>query len=196
MPALQNARHERFAALLSRGMHQGKAYKEAGFRNAHRSSASKLARQPQIRARVDELLKARGDAEAQAIAKIAVKFELSRQWVIDKLVKNAEIALGERPVQARADALEYRYDGAVAARSLELLGREVGLFVERKQIDVVADVKRLSDAELLAQIRETAGELLELTAEDATPEDEFSPEALEAAPVEEIKSSEATPTVE
>lgn len=170
MPALQNARHERFAQNLAKGMHQAKAYKEAGFSAAHRSSSSVLARKPHIRARVDEILKARGEAATQTFVAVERKFELTRQWVVEKLVKNAEIALGERPVQTRSDGLEYRYDGAVAARSLELLGREVGLFVERKQIDVVADIKRLSDAELLQQIRETAGELLELTAEDATPE--------------------------
>lgn len=195
MPALQNPRHERFAQNLAKGMHQGKAYKDAGYSAAYRSSSSLLARKQHIRARVDEILKARGEAATQTFVAVERKFELTRQWVVEKLVKNAEIALGERPIQHRGEA-EYRYDGAVAARSLELLGREVGLFVERKQIDVIADVKRLSDAELLQQIRETAGELLELTAEDATPEDEFSPEAIEQPPVEENKSEGASPTVE
>ena len=170
MPALQNARHERYAQLLAKGWHQGKAYKEAGFKAAYRSSASNLARKQHIRARVDEILLAHGEAQKQAIAVVERKFELSRQWVIDKLVKNAEISLGERPIQYRGK-VEYRYDGAVAARSLELLGREVGLFTEKKQIDITADVKKLSDAELLAQIRETAGELLELSAETVEPEE-------------------------
>jgi phage terminase small subunit len=171
MPALQNARHEAYAQLLAKGWHQGKAYKEAGFSNDRRSSASMLARKAHIRARIDEILVARAEAEKRAFVAVSTKFELSRQWVIDKLVKNCEIALAERPVQTRSDGLEYRYDGAVAARSLELLGREVGLFVEKKQIDITADVRKLSDAELLAQIRETAGELLELTAETVEPEE-------------------------
>lgn len=179
MPALQNARHEAYAQLLAKGWHQGKAYKEAGFSNDRRSSASMLARKAHIRARVDEILVARAEAEKRAFVAVSTKFELSRQWVIDKLVKNCEIALAERPVQTRSDGLEYRYDGAVAARSLELLGREVGLFTEKKQIDITADVKKLSDAELLAQIRETAGELLELSAETVEPEalDDLSSDA-------------------
>ena len=193
MPALLNARHEAFAQNLAKGMHQGKAYLQAGFSNGHRSSASVLARKRHIRARVDEILAVKSKAEAQAIAAVARKFELSRQWVVDKLVKNAEIALGERPVQTKADGLEYRYDGAVAARSLELLGREVGLFVEKKQIDINADLKALSDAELLARIKETAGELIELSAETVEPEEDYSPEAIENSPDAENKSSEATP---
>lgn len=196
MPALQNARHEAYAQLLAKGLHQNKAYKAAGFSNAHRSSASILARKKHISARVEEILNARAEAEKRAIAAVATKFELSRQWVIDKLVKNAEIALGEKPINPRADTLEYRWDGAVAARSLELLGREVGLFTEKKQIDIMADVKRLSDAELLAQIRETAGELLELSAETVEPQEEFSPESIDNPYVEENKSSEATPSLE
>ena len=192
MPALQNARHERFAQNLAKGMHQAKAYKDAGFKAAYRSSSSNLARKQHIRARVDEILLARGEAQKQAIAAVEKKFELSRQWVVEKLVKNAEIALGERPVQHRGEA-EYRYDGAVAARSLELLGREVGLFTERKQIDISADLKQLSDAELLARIKETAGELIELSAETVEPEEDYSPEAIENSPDAENKSSEATP---
>ncbi len=170
MPALLNAKHEAYAQLLAKGMHQGRAYKAAGFSTAHRSSASVLARKEHIRSRVAEILDMKSRAEAQAIAAVARKFELSRQWVIDKLVVNAEIALGERPINARAEQLEYKWDGAVAARSLELLGREVGLFTERKQIDISADLKQLSDAELLARIKETAGELIELSAETVEPE--------------------------
>lgn len=193
MPALQNARHEAYAQLLAKGMHQGRAYKAAGFSTSHRSSASVLARKQHIRTRVAEILDMKSRAEAHAIAAVARKFELSRQWVIDKLVVNAEIALGERPINARAEQLEYRWDGAVAARSLELLGREVGLFTERKQIDVVADLKTLSDDDLLAQIRSTASELLELTANEVTPEENNSTSALEVGGSEENNSRDPSP---
>ena len=55
MAALTNTRHELFAQALARGMTQGAAYGEAGYKQ-HGSSASRLAGQARIRTRVAELI--------------------------------------------------------------------------------------------------------------------------------------------
>ena len=58
MPALDNARHEKFAQALAKGASAAEAYKEAGYRcseAAARSSASALLTNPNIEARVTEL---------------------------------------------------------------------------------------------------------------------------------------------
>ena len=54
MPALKNARHERFAKLVAMGMEAFKAHGEAGFR-ADRSNAIKLKNKPHVKARIEEL---------------------------------------------------------------------------------------------------------------------------------------------
>jgi hypothetical protein len=56
---------------------------------------------------------------------------------------------------------EYRWDGNVANRALELLGRELGLFTERSSQAVWdGDIKSVTDeqlAKLISTLRETAG---------------------------------------
>lgn len=54
MPALKNARHERFAQELAKGKSQEEAYREAGYRG-DRTAASRLSTNVNIRARVAEL---------------------------------------------------------------------------------------------------------------------------------------------
>jgi len=54
---LKNSKYERFAQLISAGdQSQADAYKAAGFSVANEANASKLAKRPEVKARVDELL--------------------------------------------------------------------------------------------------------------------------------------------
>ena len=56
----------------------------------------------------------------------------ARRWVLERLAWNVERAMQGEAVVLRGKATgEYRYDGAVANRALELLGKELGLFTER-----------------------------------------------------------------
>lgn len=116
---------------------------------------AKLASKPAVQARIAEL---RAAAEEQSRAKYAV----DRDWVLRKLIDNANRSMQAEPVRdAEGNPTgEYRYDGATANRSLELIGREFGMFVNRT-VNVNADLRdlaKLSDAELMnrfkaAQIR-------------------------------------------
>ena len=68
---------------------------------------------------------------------------LSRQYVVDALLENAEKALGRRPVKIGADGNEvYIYRGDVANRAIQLAGLECGLFTERKEITHSAEFDR------------------------------------------------------
>ena len=51
---LRDARHEKFAQLRTEGRAQSKAYAGAGFR-PHKGNAARLARRPEVRARVEWL---------------------------------------------------------------------------------------------------------------------------------------------
>lgn len=121
MPILSSARQELFAQGLAAGKTADQAYIDAGY-SPDRHHAARLATKGHVRARVEELL---GRA-TQGIV-------LTQQWVIEKLIENANRAMQEAEVKAGSG--EYKYDGAVANRALELLGKQIGMFIERQVTD-------------------------------------------------------------
>jgi hypothetical protein len=50
-------------------------------------------------------------------------------------MENANRAMQAVPA---SEGGEYRYDGAVANRALELLGKEIGMFIDRSKVDLTA----------------------------------------------------------
>lgn len=128
MPILDNSRHEAFAQAIVKGLNATEAYKSVGYEakgNAAESAASRLLSDVRVTARIQEL-------QARAADGVVV----SKQWVLERLIENAN-----RAMQAEA-ALdddgkpvgEYRYDGSVANRALELVGKELGMFIDRKEV--------------------------------------------------------------
>ncbi|MGE0723255.1 MAG: hypothetical protein AB7O45_02710 [Alphaproteobacteria bacterium] len=130
MPELTNDRHERFAKRVAGGVAASIAYVEVGFKAKNSKTAeacaSRLLATAKVRERVAEL---RADL-ASAAQRASL---LTREWVIDRLQENAERAMQARPVlNAEGNPTgEYRYEGNVANRALELLGKELGMFRER-----------------------------------------------------------------
>ena len=72
-----------------------------------------------------------------------------RDWVIARLVETAERALQAVPVTDRKGEPtgEFTYQGSVALRALELLGRELGMFSDKKEPGE-GGVEALSDDDL------------------------------------------------
>jgi phage terminase small subunit len=84
--------------------------------------------------------------ELQAAA--AAKTVLSRQWVIERLVENVERAMQAVPVldhEGEATG-EYSYQGNVANKALELLGKEIGMFVGPREDDLAMTLRVTIDA--------------------------------------------------
>lgn len=108
MPALANARHERFAQELAKGKSATEAYAEAGYEES-RSAASRLSANVNVQARVAELKE-----------RAAANVSLTREWVLEQLVDNA------------AKAKEAG-DFGPSNQALNLLGKELGMFVERTE---------------------------------------------------------------
>jgi hypothetical protein len=77
------------------------------------SYATDLKQKPNIGERVRELLKQREHINAQATAKAIEKPALTKQWVIERLMSFAKCADKD----------------AASVRALELLGKELGMFV-------------------------------------------------------------------
>lgn len=134
MAALKNPRHELFAQAIAKGKSQIEAHAAAGF-NPHRSNASKLARTANVIARIAELHNRSVDMERAATEKAAERLSIDREWVLSRLVENVNRAM--QAVKAggpKGDGPgEYRYDGAVANAALALIGKELGMFIERTE---------------------------------------------------------------
>jgi phage terminase small subunit len=109
MPVLTNAKHERFAQELAAGKTADEAYEAAGYAQ-NRGNAIRLKANESVAARVAELQQRAADGVV-----------LTRQWVIEQLIDNV--------TQAKKSG--EKIDGATANRALELLGKELGMFVER-----------------------------------------------------------------
>ncbi len=63
------------------------------------------------------------------------KSELSVQWVLDKLKMNAERALQIIPVLDKEgnETGKFQYEGSVANRACELIGKHLGMFLEKAE---------------------------------------------------------------
>jgi hypothetical protein len=94
--------------------------------------------------RVDELLAARDLADLEATRRATEALGIDKAWVMARLVENAERALQRVPVTNEdGTVVEYRYEGNVANRALELLGKELGMFIDRKEIRTQATLEQL-----------------------------------------------------
>ncbi|MBV9753661.1 MAG: hypothetical protein JO188_14155 [Hyphomicrobiales bacterium] len=73
-------------------------------------------------------------ASAKAKRRGAPAKPATREWVLERLTENVRRAMQIEPVTLRGTPTgDFRYEGSVANRALELLGKELGLFVERNE---------------------------------------------------------------
>lgn len=75
-------------------------------------------------------------AIAEGQKKIAKKLEITQEWVLTRLRENVERAMQVEPVLDREGKAigEYTYAGSVANGALTLLGKHLGMFVDRQDI--------------------------------------------------------------
>ena len=149
MPILRNARHEQFAQQLAGGATAIDAHRAAGFR-ADRGNATRLQQNDSIRQRVAEILAEREAIHGQATARAIERTGSTKQWVIDQLRENVERAMQAQPVLDRAGRPTgmFIYNGAAANRALELLGKEMGMFIDRREVRNVDEFEKMDEVEL------------------------------------------------
>ncbi len=133
---LTNPRHERFAQAVANGESAAKAYSLSGYLNKNDQvlavNASRLLKTAKVRDRVS-FLRTQLFEEALRLA------GFSRSLVLKKLMDNAE------------NAPEF----AAKNRALELLGKELGMFVDRTDAKVtVRTLADLSEEDLAAIIQQ------------------------------------------
>lgn len=109
--------------------------------------ASRLLAEYKVDARIKELREA---ATRKAVQRIGI----SKEWVLDQLVENVKTAKAAIPVlDAEGNPVgEYRTNLQAANRALELIGKELGMFVDRKEIRTGALLEE-ADTETLMEMR-------------------------------------------
>lgn len=128
------AKQEKFAQAVAGGVSPVEAYREVyGAKNRSAKTlgedACRASKHPKIYARIEEL-------RAKATEKVVAKLALTKEWVLSELVKVNAAAQAAEPVLDREgnSTGEYKANLAAANRALELIGKELGMFVDRKEI--------------------------------------------------------------
>lgn len=141
MPVLHSRKQEKFCQLIAQGEPGSRAYSSAyGMANLEnaKTAASRLrAENVNVNPRIDEIRAKIDNVVSTSIQATALSACVDRFWIIEKLRENVLRSLQLIPPMDDAGNVlpgVYRYDGAVANRSLELLGKEIGMFRERLEI--------------------------------------------------------------
>lgn len=134
---LKNAKHEHFAQLVANGEPAARAYEIAGYSGkGAKQSAARLLTDADVCDRIAHLRSIKVAGIEKATAAVVEKAGLSKEWVISQLMENVSMAKQAEPVLDREgkETGEYTQNLAAANKALELLGKEVGMFVDRKEI--------------------------------------------------------------
>ena len=153
---LDNEKHEAFAHLVAKGMTPPKAYVLAGYREKGAvPSASRLLKNVNVLLRIEQL---RESIVAVTIQKTAIE----KAWVLTELVE--VVKLGKERKAVTVDGVPLKIDDklveseptnlAAANKALELIGKEIGMFIERSERGKPGDFSNLSEEELLRRIDE------------------------------------------
>lgn len=104
-----------------------------------------------------EKLRSEQDQQRSVVAK------LNREWVLERLMKNARLSLGEEPAKVkrlvRGEVVEVEthvIDQSAANRALELLGKELRMFRDQIEIGGVGEFDTMTTAELRRVVIEEA----------------------------------------
>jgi Lhr-like helicase len=152
----------------------------AAFRETHASRGtpttcskrgSELMKRPEIAETVQRI---RDRATEVVAAKVAANVDVTRDYVLSRLkeivercMQNAQILTRHgKPVMVETAGGErvpaYTFNARDANRALELLGREIGMFVERKEVRT-GPLVSLADHELDAELATLTAEVAQLT---------------------------------
>lgn len=78
------------------------------------------------------------EAIAAAIEARKERTEVSQDWVLTTLVENVKRSMQAEPVRDHEgnETGEYRYEGSVANKALELIGKHLGMFTEKRKVEL------------------------------------------------------------
>lgn len=178
------ARQRAFVMLVVEGKSQADAYREAFGKpatypdNAARTRGNAVASKPHVRAELDKL---KAEITARVRVAAAAKHAISVQYVMSALHEVAERCMQHRPVldgrgkpvmvnvtspsgEVEVRAL-YTFDAKGAVGALLPLGKQLGMFVDRKEIRT-GPLPDKTDAEIDESITQLLGDLAAATGQD------------------------------
>ena len=160
MPVLTNPKHERFAQELASGKPYHESYVIAGYK-PNPSNACNLQKTTKIAQRLTELLEERERIQGQVTADAIKAAGLTKEWIIEMLTQNVHRAMQAEPVLDRKGIPtgEYVYQGSVANRAIELLGKELGMFIDRKEVGRPGEFESMNADQLREYIDRQTAEL-------------------------------------
>ena len=147
-----------FCWLVASGYTQTEAARQAAIRERlddpmpEPALAAQRANKLMKREDVRELI---ATLKAQVAEDMAAKYAISRETIIRDLVDIQRRCMQAEPLRDAAGEAtgEWKFDSAGAIKATELLGRELGMFVQRN-VNVtmnLGDPEKLSDAELISR---------------------------------------------
>jgi hypothetical protein len=138
MPELANRRHELFARSLAAGVPSLRAYEAAGYK-PNNGSPYRLQENIRIKQRASELMQ-------ETAERALPKFTLTRAWIVEQLIENITIA-------------KQNNDLGPANKAIELLGKELGMFIDRKEVGAPGEFENIqSNQQLVELMRQRFGD--------------------------------------
>lgn len=134
MGVLRNAKHEHFAQLVSKGETPPRAYVIAGYsERGAAQSANRLLKDADIQSRIARL---RAAVEQPSRERAIEKAAVDKAWVLSQLVEVVKMGKQAEPVLDNEGnpSGEYKQNLAAANKALELVGKELGMFIDRKEV--------------------------------------------------------------
>ncbi len=129
MPVLRNPRHEKFSQLVASGVKASESYIAVGYKpTGAKQAASRLLTNVDVRERVSELQQAAARSTADAVI-------LNRERVLHRLSQLSHEA-------------QQKGQYSAAARCEELIGKEIGMFVNRIALQWELDPNNMTPEQL------------------------------------------------
>lgn len=158
MPALLNTRHEAVALALAAGKNGVEAHAAAGYTGKTAATASAVVNRPDVKARVQELLKQQHDREIRSNERAIERAAIEKDWIVQRAKYAVELGLrGGRPVlDKNGHPIPGRFEGRPningAVKALALLAQMGGYLVQRHEIGGPGSFARMTDEELNGEL--------------------------------------------
>jgi hypothetical protein len=131
------AQQEQFCLNIVSGMNQADAYRKSykvqptTKNETIQANASRLMADSMVSARVAELRQP-----------IISKVQLTREWVLEQLIESVAMGKATDPVIGKdgEHTGDLKQNLAAANKALELLGKELGMFVDKSKVEVASSV--------------------------------------------------------
>lgn len=143
-----NKRQEVFCQQVAKGITPTEAARGAGYSGSGvRVTASRMMDKPEI---VERIAAIKTTVERATVSRVAI----DKAWVISQLVENVETAKQAVPVLDREgnETGDYVQNLVAANKALELIGKELGMFVERREVRTGPLFADLTDEQLDAAL--------------------------------------------